>query len=48
MIGIGDYRFDDEYVHLEVSLSKWSSMSQAQRKRHLEKIDFNITRCKEI
>ena len=38
VIGIGDYRFDDEYVHLEVSLSKWSSMSQAQRKRHLEKI----------
>ena len=32
VIGIGDYRFDEEYVHLEVSLSKWSSMSQAQRK----------------
>ena len=38
VIGIGDYRFDEEYVHLEVSLSKWSSMSHAQRKRHLEKI----------
>ena len=31
-------RFDDEYAHLEVPLSTWSSMSQAQRKRHLEKI----------
>ena len=38
VIGIGDYRFDDKHMYLEVSLSKWSSMSQAQRKRHLEKI----------
>ena len=38
VIAVGEYRFDDEYAHLQVSLSKWSSMSQAQRKRHLERI----------
>ena len=38
VIAVGEYRFDDEYAHLQVPLSKWSSMSQAQRKRHLVRI----------
>ena len=38
VIGIGEYRFDDEYAHLEIPLAKWSSMSQNQRKKHLERI----------
>jgi len=38
VIGVGEYRFDEEYVCLEVPLAKWSSMSQAQRKKRLQKI----------
>ena len=38
VIGVGEYSFDNEYAHLEVPLAKWSSMSQAQRKRYLERI----------
>ena len=28
VIGVGEYRFDDDYAHLEIPLAKWSSMSQ--------------------
>ena len=38
VIAVGEYPFDDEYTPLQVSLSKWLSMSQAQRKKHLERI----------
>ena len=36
VIGIGEYRFDDEYAHLEIPLAKRSSMSPNQHKKHLE------------
>ena len=42
MIGVGEYRFDDEYAHLEIPVVRWSSMSQTQRKRYLEQIK-NLT-----
>ena len=38
VISVAEYRFDEEYTNLVVPLSIWSSMSQAQRKRHLERI----------
>ena len=42
VIGIGEYRFDDEYAHLEIPLASWSSMSQTQRRKYLERIS-NLT-----
>ena len=48
VLGIGEYRFDDEYSHLEVPLTKWSSMSQNQRKKHLERIkNFTLQEAKQ-
>lgn len=38
VIGVGEYIFNDDYEHLEVPVSKWSSMSQLQRKKHLQKV----------
>lgn len=38
IIGVGEYKFDDNYAHLAIPLSKWSSMSQLQRKKHVDKI----------
>ena len=47
VIGVGEYRFDKDYVHLEVPLAKWSSMSQAQRTKHLQKIrNFTLLEAK--
>ena len=44
VIGIGEYRFKDEYKHLEIPLRKWGSMSATQREKHLKKIAA-ITMC---
>ena len=38
IIGVGEYKFDDDYAHLAIPLGKWSSMSQLQRKKHVDKI----------
>ena len=42
VIGIGEYRFDEEYAHLEISLARWSSMSQTQHRKYLERTN-NLT-----
>ena len=38
IIGVGEYKFNDDYAHLAIPLGKWSSMSQLQRKKHIDKI----------
>ena len=38
IIGVGEYKFTDDYAHLVVPLGKWSSMSQLQRKKYIDKI----------
>ena len=38
IIGVGEYKFSDGYEHLEIPVSKWSSMSQLQRRKHLQRI----------
>lgn len=38
VLGIGEYKFSDGYEHLEIPVSKWSSMSQLQRQKHLRRI----------
>ena len=38
VIGIGEYTFNNEFKHLEIPLSSWSCMTQAQRQKHLNHI----------
>ena len=38
VIGIGEFKFRDTSKHLQIGLSKWSSMSVVQRGRHLNKV----------
>ena len=38
VIGVGEYTFCDRYQHLEIPVFKWSSMSQSQREKHLQKV----------
>lgn len=38
IIAAGEYSFASEYKHLELSVSKWASMSQTQRKKYIYKI----------
>ena len=38
VIGVGEYRFDEHFKHLQIPLSKWFSMSQGEQRKHLNKI----------
>ena len=38
IIGVGEYKLSDGYEHLQIPVSKWSSMSQVQRKKHVQKV----------
>jgi hypothetical protein len=38
VISVGEYTFSDGYEHLAIPISKWSSMSQLQRRKHLQRI----------
>ena len=38
VLSIGEYRFCEEFKHLEVPIGKWSSMTKAQRTKHLQRI----------
>ena len=38
VIGVGEYKFCDEFKHLQLPLTKWSSMTKLQRERYLQKI----------
>ena len=38
VIGVGEYRFCEEFKHLEIPLGKWSSMTKMQRTNYLQKI----------
>ena len=38
VIGVGEYRFCEEFKHLEIPLGKWSSMTKMQRNSYLQKI----------
>lgn len=38
VIGVGEYRFSEEFKHLEIPLGKWSSMTNMQRTNYLQRI----------
>ena len=38
VVGVGEYRFCDEFKHLQLSLVKWSSMTKLQREKYLQKL----------
>ena len=38
VIGVGEYRFCEEFKHLEIPLGKWSSMTKMQRNSYLQRI----------
>ena len=38
VIGVGEYKFCDEFNHLQLSLTKWLSMTKFQREKYLQKI----------
>ena len=38
VVGVGEYRFCDEFKHLQLPLFKWSSMTKLQREKYLQKV----------
>ena len=38
VIGVGEYQFCEEFKHLKIPLSKWSSMTKVQRTNYLQSI----------
>ena len=47
VIGVGEYRFCEEFKYLEIPLRKWSSMTKMQRTKHLQKITkFSLEEAK--